>query len=226
MEHLMEKVTKGLMIVAYIFLMIAVLDFKISLIMDLPTLLYLVIGTGILTGLSYKTKQRRNDLIVRIRINLLITSVIFVFLSELALFSESILGPMLYKEAIQNFMPLFYAMLLILLLDLFRKDSEGHLEKKGTYMGEIDNRLDGLKRQDQQAVNQLHIGIPLDGLGLTKRERDIALILYEDLSNKEIADQLYISENTVKKHIQHIYSKADVTSRTEFIYKYEKPAQE
>ena len=226
MEQLKEKVIKGLMIVAYIFLMIAVLDFKISLIMDLPTLLYLIVGAGILTGISYKSKLRRNDLIVRIRINLLITAAIIVFLSELALFSENSLGVWLYQEAIHNFIPLFYAMLLILLLDLFRKESEGSSEKKDMPMDDRSGDVNLELAHDKGTHFRAHIGLPIENLGLTKRERDIALILYEDLSNKEIADQLYISENTVKKHIQHIFGKADVTSRTEFIYKYEKPAQE
>ena len=33
-------------------------------------------------------------------------------------------------------------------------------------------------------------------------------------SNSEVADELFVSETTVKSHLAHIFSKLDVTSRT------------
>jgi len=52
--------------------------------------------------------------------------------------------------------------------------------------------------------------------GLTNRECHVALKLLENISNKEIASQLYISEATVKKHIQNIYYKFGATDRSSF----------
>lgn len=56
-------------------------------------------------------------------------------------------------------------------------------------------------------------GVPDNGLGLTRRELDIARYLPEGLSRCEIADELGVSEETVKTHIRSIYSKLDVTDR-------------
>ncbi|WP_460013892.1 response regulator transcription factor [Lysinibacillus sp. CTST325] len=42
----------------------------------------------------------------------------------------------------------------------------------------------------------------------------------EGLKNAEIASYLYVSENTVKKHLQNLYRKFQVTSRTQLALKY------
>lgn len=55
-----------------------------------------------------------------------------------------------------------------------------------------------------------------DSLGeLTERERDVLVELGKGLSNTQIAKALYISENTVKKHISNILSKLGLSHRTE-----------
>jgi len=57
-------------------------------------------------------------------------------------------------------------------------------------------------------------------LSLTIRERETALLLLRGLTNTEIAEQLFVSLSTVKKHISSIFTKAGVRSRSEFIAKY------
>jgi DNA-binding NarL/FixJ family response regulator len=52
---------------------------------------------------------------------------------------------------------------------------------------------------------------------LTGREREVLHALAEGLPNKAIAAQLSISPNTVKFHINAIFSKMNVTSRTEAV---------
>lgn len=50
---------------------------------------------------------------------------------------------------------------------------------------------------------------------LTPRERDVLSALGKGLSNIQIAEQLYISENTVKKHISSIFLKLGLSHRLE-----------
>ncbi len=55
---------------------------------------------------------------------------------------------------------------------------------------------------------------------LSKREKEILEMLSKGLLYKEIADQLYISSETVKKHVYHIYEKLHVSNRVEAVNKY------
>jgi DNA-binding CsgD family transcriptional regulator len=54
---------------------------------------------------------------------------------------------------------------------------------------------------------------------LTRQEKKIATLMCGAKSNKEIADQLFISLSTVKTHIGNIYSKLNVSSRQELMQK-------
>lgn len=54
---------------------------------------------------------------------------------------------------------------------------------------------------------------------LTARERDILRLMVEGLSNRGIADELVITEGTVKNHVTNILSKLGVQSRTQAVLK-------
>lgn len=55
---------------------------------------------------------------------------------------------------------------------------------------------------------------------LSQRETDVAQLIAEGLANKEIADRLGISTETVRGHLKNIYEKLHVRSRTEAAVKY------
>jgi DNA-binding NarL/FixJ family response regulator len=51
--------------------------------------------------------------------------------------------------------------------------------------------------------------------GLTEREREIAVLVAQGQSNREIAAVLILSEHTVARHVSHILSKLSVGSRAQ-----------
>lgn len=53
---------------------------------------------------------------------------------------------------------------------------------------------------------------------LTVRELDVMKLVYKGKNNAEIADELFISINTVKKHLKNIYEKIGTSNRMELIY--------
>ena len=61
---------------------------------------------------------------------------------------------------------------------------------------------------------------------LSKRETEILELLCEGLANKEIADRLDISVETVRVHLKHVYEKLHVRSRTEAAMKFRDSKEE
>jgi HD-GYP domain-containing protein (c-di-GMP phosphodiesterase class II) len=49
--------------------------------------------------------------------------------------------------------------------------------------------------------------------GLSEREVEVLRLLARGLSNREMAAQLYVSQDTIKHHIQHIYNKTGLSTR-------------
>ncbi len=52
---------------------------------------------------------------------------------------------------------------------------------------------------------------------MTEREKEICTLLAEGLTNRQIAEQLYISEGTVKNYISSIYDKTGIHDRAKLI---------
>lgn len=55
---------------------------------------------------------------------------------------------------------------------------------------------------------------------LTKREAEVIIQLAQGLYYKEIAGRIYVSPETVKKHVRSIYKKLGVRNRVEAAMKY------
>ena len=55
------------------------------------------------------------------------------------------------------------------------------------------------------------------GFSLTRREREIADLILQGYTNAAIADRLFISESTVKKHINSLFRKLQITNRWELL---------
>lgn len=81
-----------------------------------------------------------------------------------------------------------------------------YLRDTQTSKGDKDERLSSL----------------LSNKDFTKKEREIIVYLANRLSNKEIAEKLFVSEGTIKNYLTIIYQKLNVTNRYEAIQYLEK----
>lgn len=54
-------------------------------------------------------------------------------------------------------------------------------------------------------------------LGLTPRELEILELMAAGLSNREIGEKIFVSENTVKTHSRHVFDKLGARRRTEAV---------
>jgi DNA-binding NarL/FixJ family response regulator len=75
----------------------------------------------------------------------------------------------------------------------------------------VDNSL--LKLLLQQAESQS----AQNREQLSKKERDIVVLISQGCRNKEIASRLFISEQTVKTHLSRIFRKLNISTRTQLI---------
>ena len=57
----------------------------------------------------------------------------------------------------------------------------------------------------------------LKNLGITKRELEILELIAQGLSNREIAEKLFVSENTVKTHSSRLFDKLSARRRTQAV---------
>jgi LuxR family maltose regulon positive regulatory protein len=52
---------------------------------------------------------------------------------------------------------------------------------------------------------------------ISERELDVLRLILSGLSNQEIADKLFVSQNTIKTHIRHLYRKLNASNRAQAI---------
>jgi DNA-binding CsgD family transcriptional regulator len=78
----------------------------------------------------------------------------------------------------------------------------------------INQRVFELVQDDYINVDKL-VELNPELKELTTREMEVLIPLLEDKKRKEIADELSVTEHTIKKHTAHIFSKLEVSSRKE-----------
>lgn len=100
----------------------------------------------------------------------------------------------------------------------------------GVWLGIRFNKKDKEKRVlNSENMVQLDAnteGVPIianekiiDKFGISKREYEVLKLLGTGMSNQEIADALFVSQNTVKTHTSRLFEKLAVKNRTQAILK-------
>jgi len=59
----------------------------------------------------------------------------------------------------------------------------------------------------------------LERIGISKREHEVLELMAKGFSNQEIADQLFVSLNTIKTHSSNLFMKLEVSRRTQAVQK-------
>jgi DNA-binding CsgD family transcriptional regulator len=77
--------------------------------------------------------------------------------------------------------------------------------------------FEGLQAEPWAARAQALLGPPAadDAVVLTRQERQVAAIVGTGHTNREAADQLFVSPRTIDFHLRNIYKKVGIRSRTE-----------
>ncbi len=125
-----------------------------------------------------------------------------------------------------------FVLILIIILVAFRAynqkkkaEREKSLRQIEKYINEIELLRANIKMEITQTHQKYNISINKEALNmyllnpLTDRELEVLSLISSGKTNKEIADKLYVSVNTIKTHLLKIYEKLDVKNRTQAVVK-------
>lgn len=199
----MKRIWKKLAAVAcYLSLMAFFFDFRIGELFDLKQFLIWMSGTGLLLLPSLGERDQKetgNQKRSRISRCGLWASFLESFLLCFALLGQVSGTAGLLREFARCLRPLLYG---VCLWTVF-VEAEGE---------QVRQREKGEKESFREiTVSESH-RLFLQ-MGLTKRECEIAVLVCRGMSNGEIAEELCISEATVKKHISNIFEKLKCNRR-------------
>lgn len=84
---------------------------------------------------------------------------------------------------------------------------------------EIDKFFNNFEKSNEELNESdiLKISIAIKRYNLSEREGEVFNLIAKGLTNKKIAEDLFISMNTVKYHIRNIYEKLNINSKNEVI---------
>lgn len=233
MKHFALKIS-GIVLL----LLIICLTLKISFsILISPTYLILVLFGAVLLGVtSVQRPAVFGEYLDAVGKQGLNASYMISFLALFICFSESIDYESVRAQTMECMIPVLYGFILRIILSerkrgiIPEKKEEADVGKKiilkkdailreEAEVGEdtVIKEEASVREEERQASGTIQEA--LKEKGLTKRECEVAMLLLENLSNQEIAEELFLTENTVKKHNANIYKKIDVTSREQLKYK-------
>ena len=124
---------------------------------------------------------------------------------------------------------LYYSGKMIGLITLFRKKESGDFSDDDVFWLELlqthisrklyeikhgrEHIKEGIKASDKENA----MLSKQEDMKMTSREQEIVNYILEGYTNEELAEELYISVNTVKKHLANIYLKLGIKSRWELL---------
>ena len=93
------------------------------------------------------------------------------------------------------------------LADNIRSVHQGEVLLAPTVAAKVVDQLSRLREETGRQEEALEV--------LTPREREVFFLASRGLKNAEIADDLYLSEKTIKTHLRNIYNKLNLASKAE-----------
>jgi DNA-binding NarL/FixJ family response regulator len=100
-----------------------------------------------------------------------------------------------------------------LLIKSIRKVHAGEFWLDRTTTAEVIRRL--AKKGSGNVNSGARLGLREHGGALSQREREIVVLVAQGFKNKEMAERMFISEQTVKNHLHNIFDKLGVSDRLE-----------
>lgn len=115
-------------------------------------------------------------------------------------------------EATNLFLPIAAGVLVVVVIASMRS-----IEVIAAHKRDHEARRAAAAAVEEPVDIEVQMGDVFADLGLSLREKDVAALLMQGHSQAAIAGQLFVAASTVNTHVKHIYRKACVNSKQEFI---------
>lgn len=191
----------SLSLILYILILAAALDFNLLKLFDIRLFLLFVLGTAVLTVPFYEKGIDRRELWYIFGRKAIEAGLIQTLLLIFVGLQNSAGSETFWNDVAMSFRPLLYGFCLQIIFSEKFEQTDVVQEMAAEETAQKD--LDLTKRFQE--------------FGLTKRELEIVGLIVEGKSNREIAQALFISEATVKKHISNIFEKTGIARREELV---------
>lgn len=208
----------------YLLLISVLMQFDwVKMVRPIP-LFSVLLGVLILTLAQYKKGMTKDEVMAHAQWNAFLAGLMTSLLSLLSAFSSYGADTIAIHRLADELVPLIYGSIIYLIIRLFNPEQIGRTTRSASTDApaeNIDIMIDNSGKHSLKALPDLMtINTILSERGFSPRECHVALKLVEGISNKEIAEQLFISEATVKKHIQNMFRKCGVNDRREFMIEF------
>jgi DNA-binding CsgD family transcriptional regulator len=197
-----NRLAKALALICYVLVLCFLFGLDWALLFQPMPFFSVVLGMILLTACQYRKRMPKEEVLTALRWNLVLAAFLTTLISFFAS-ADTRLNDIGSLRLIEKLLPLLYGSILYMLLGIFAGAGVG-----GAAGRREPDTLDLTATETAESVFR--------SFSMTKRECHVAQKLLQELSNKEIAAELYISEATVKKHIQNIYQKIGASDRAGF----------
>ncbi len=186
-------IQKAVLLCGYLLLIVMISGFRIEKVLDLREIILVLAGCLLLT-IPYILEKKGKVLLEIAGNNSMISAYLVAFVLIIGRTGQMEPGKAVLQDILLCLRPVLYGFAFMILMK--------SPEKKVTEL----QRMEPEEKQNSHIVEQYEFG-------LTKRETEIVKLVLAGLSNREIGEQLYIAESTVKKHMSNIFEKLEVQNR-------------
>lgn len=203
----MKRMAKNLAaVIGYMLLLCILLKTEVILLFSLRHIGMFLLGGIILCIPHFEKQMKWKELQQIFKRNAVIAGyletfmLIFVSMMQGSISSGEILG-----DLALDLRPLFYGFVCCVVLK--EENGDSHSKEKKEFL-DIEEKHGTAEKEDEGKKE-------LDLSKLTRQEKVVAGLVKQGLTNREIGEELCISETTVKKHLSNIFEKLEIGSRRE-----------
>ena len=195
-------IRKAVLLCGYLFLIVLISGFSLEELFDGKEIFLVAVGSVLLTIPYIVEKEYKKEGLEIAGNNSMISSYLVVFVLIFGKIGKMQVGDAMMQEILLSLRPILYGFVMMVLL------KRPEIAQKQERMQ--DSSLENREKEEEKRKRKKSI---LETADLTEREREIVRLVLAGLSNREIGEQLYIAESTVKKHVSHIFEKLEVKNR-------------